>query len=110
MVPSMGKSVLVEQWFVLRAEHDPAVTATRRLRFLLEPVLENQRAPGLAPGLHQRSAFVELPEIPGREAAALGAVRPLRRGSFVIARQEYDAMAALPVAVGGEGERERVGD
>src|SRR3546814_3870 len=104
----MGKSVLVEQWFVLRAEHDPAVTATRRLRFLLEQVLENQRAPGLAPGLHQRSAFVELPEIHGREAEALGEVRHLRRGSFVIARQEYDAMAALHVRVGGQGAREQV--
>src|SRR3546814_11430864 len=84
MVPSMGKSVLVEQWFVLRAEHDPAVTATRRLRFLLEQVLENQRAPGLAPGLHQSSAFAELPELHGRACS-----EERREGKKGVRKEKY---------------------
>src|SRR3546814_18580305 len=57
MVPSMGKSVLVEQWFVLRAEHDPAVTATRRLRFLLEQVLKNNRPQAFARDLDREEVW-----------------------------------------------------
>src|SRR3546814_18451744 len=74
-----------------------------RSRLLLEQVLENQRAPGLAPSLHQRAALFELAEVHGRETESLGKVRDPRCGSCVVARQEHDAVAALHVWVGGKG-------
>src|SRR3546814_12113110 len=103
MVSSWGESVLGGAWIHAAGRSRIAVTAMHRSRLLLEQVLENQRAPGLAPRLHQRAALFELAEVPGRETESLGKVRDPRCGSFVVARQAHDAVAALPVRAGGQG-------
>src|SRR3546814_11556612 len=52
MVPSLGESVLCGAVIHAAGRSRIAVTAMHRSRLLLEQVLENQRAPGLAPRLH----------------------------------------------------------
>src|SRR3546814_5350759 len=86
MVPSLGESVLCGAVIHAAGRSRIAVTAMHRSRLLLEQVLENQRAPGLAPRLHQRAALFELAEVHGRETESLGKVRDPRCGSFVVAR------------------------